>query len=545
MVARYGALYAERSDINGTYERIAQFVVPNHGRFWQTMNDYELAVQWRHRYLYDSTAIHVSQNLAANIHGSLTNPSVRWFTLRYKQDWLNEDVEAMRWMETAQEALWYSIQESNFSLEANEFYLDLVTFGTAVMAHESSPEGDFKFKTYMVRGVYFEEDFDGKPTGIYRQKQYTAAQICRQFPENCPPDIMEQGLSATNAGTMHSVIHAIIKRPYAEEANINLPLPPDRRPVEERFILQKGAIELTQEPRGYYEFPAYVCRWAKQAGSRFGYSPAMNVLSDIMTLNQLVELILRSAEKVIDPPILVPDRGVFGDINLTPGGVTVCRDPKAMQPFESKARFDVSQLQREQLQKTIQDAFFWNQLQLKESPEMSATEVNARMSLMQRLLGPALSRLEADFLDPLVKRGFNILFRSEKLPPLPDVVMAAGGEVDVEYTGILARGQQMEEVQSIDRMMLTLQNLIPIVPQIADTINFDEVFRVMARNLSVPAQCIHSREEVEQIRQARAEQEQAQQEMMMAEQMAGAMKDAGSATKDFAQAGGVSGDIGL
>ena len=508
------------------------------------MSDYELAVQWRHRYLYDSTAIHASQTLSANIHGALTNPALRWFSLRYKQNWLNDDLTAMQWLEQCQEIMWHAIQESNFSLEANEFYLDLVTFGTAVMAHEATPEGDFKFKTYMMRGVYFETDFDGLPTGVYRQKQYTAAQICRMFPDTCPKDIMEQAYSATNAGVMHSVVHAIIKNMDAQDVNLDLPLPPERRPIQERFILTKGAIELTGEPRGYYEMPVYICRWAKQAGSRFGYSPAMNVLSDIMTLNQLVELILRSAEKVIDPPILAPDRGIFGDINLEPGGVTVVRDPKVVMPFESKARFDVSQLQRENLQKTIRDAFYMDQLQLKESPEMTATEVNARLQQMQRLLGPALSRIEADFMDRLINRSFNILYRAEKFPPMPDIVMASGAELDIDYVGQLARGQKYEDVGAIDRMLMSVQNLAPVAPDIVDVVNFEEVFRVLANRLSVPASVLRTREEVAAIREEKAQQAQQEQAMAQMEQMAGAMQQGSQAAKNMSEAGGVGGGLG-
>ena len=544
IVARVGALYTERSNINETYERIAQFVIPQEGRFWQTMSDWESAIQWRHRYLFDSTAVNSAQTLAAHIHGALTSPATRWFNLRFKQDQLNDNVEAMTWLEDCQDRIWYSLVESNFSLEANEFYLDLVTFGTAVMAHDVADDGSFRFKTFMLRGCYFDEDFDGKVTGVYRQKQYTALQIYQRFPENCPDDIIAQAVSATNYNNLHSVIHAIVKNPDFEGEWQGETLPPDRRPVHERFVLQKGAIELTQQIRGYYEMPAYVTKWSKQAGSKFGYSPAMNVLSDILTLNQLVELILRSAEKVIDPPILAPDRGVFGDIDLQPGGVTVVRDTQSLVPFESKARFDVSQLERTQLQQSIKDAFFIDKLQLKESPEMTATETNARMSLMQRLLGPALSRIEADFLEPLINRSFNILFRDEQLSPTPAVVEEMGGELQIEYLGPLSRGIKMEEVESIDRMMLTVQNLVPMVPEIGDIINWEETFRTLAARLGVPAKILRSRAEVAAIKEQRQQQEQQAMQAQQMETMAGALKDGAAATKDFAEAGGIGGEIG-
>ena len=139
--------------------------------------------------------------------------------------------------------------------------------------------------------------------------------------------------------------------------------------------------------------PAYVLRWGRAAGSKFGYSPAINCLSDILTLNQLVEFTLKAAEKVIDPPVLSRQRGVIGDLDLYPGGNTVVRDPRDVVPFESGARFDVSNIEREKLIETIRQSFFVDQLELKQSPAMTATEVNVRYELMQKLLGPALSRM--------------------------------------------------------------------------------------------------------------------------------------------------------
>ena len=150
---------------------------------------------------------------------------------------------------------------------------------------------------------------------------------------------------------------------------------------------------------------------------RSGNSPAMIALPDIMTLNQLVELIIRSSEKVVDPATLVTERGLISDLDLTPGGMTVVRDIEgSVKPYESRARFDVSELQREKLKDSVNRAFYVDQLQLKDSPAMTATEVQVRYELMQRLLGPTLGRLMSDFLDPLLSRTFSIMYRNGALP---------------------------------------------------------------------------------------------------------------------------------
>ena len=40
--------------------------------------------------IFDATAIHASELLAASLHGMLTSSANRWFQLRYKENLLNE-----------------------------------------------------------------------------------------------------------------------------------------------------------------------------------------------------------------------------------------------------------------------------------------------------------------------------------------------------------------------------------------------------------------------------------------------------------------------
>ena len=89
-----------------------------------------------------------------------------------------------------------------------------------------------------------------------------------------------------------------------------------------------------------------------------------------------------------------------------------------------------------------------DQLELNEGPQMTATEVQVRYELMQRLLGPTLGRLQSEFLNPIVERAFYSMLRGNALPPMPEVLQQIGGDLDIEYVGPLARSQKMDEVTS-------------------------------------------------------------------------------------------------
>ena len=48
--------------------------------------------------IYDATAIHSLELLAASLHGMLTSSANRWFSLRFKESILNENDEAREWL---------------------------------------------------------------------------------------------------------------------------------------------------------------------------------------------------------------------------------------------------------------------------------------------------------------------------------------------------------------------------------------------------------------------------------------------------------------
>ena len=529
IVARMRSLEAERRNLDNRWEIISHFVMPNRGRFFEKESDYEESINWRHRELYDSTAVVSARLLASSIHSNLTSASGRWFGLRFRNEMTNKSHEAREWLEECERILYYAINESNFNLEIAQCYLDLVGYGTSVLLHESDGRGGFIFKATMAREIYFEEDFNGKPIGIYRYKKYTALQLLEKYPDTVPPYIKEQAQGATTANVPHQVIHCIRLRMENKDADVSRDLAPEARPYEERYILAKDSHELTPEKSGYYEMPAYVMRWGRAAGSKFGDSPAINVLADIVTLNQLVELILKAAEKVLDPPTLTQQRGIIGDLDLKPAGVTVVRDINGIRPYESGARFDVSQLQREHLINTIQDSFYTKHLILKESPAMTATEVNARYEFMQRVLGPVVGQIKTDGLDPLIKRGFWTLYREGRLPPIPASVLDADDELDIEYLGPLARVQKMSDVTATERMLASLGQIAAVAPEVVDTVDWDKLTRMYAERLGVPFEVLKTEAEVAAIREQRQAQQAQQQQMEAATQLASAMKDGSQA----------------
>ena len=156
---------------------------------------------------------------------------------------------------------------------------------------------------------------------------------------------------------------------------------------------------------------------------------------------------------------------------------------------------------------------------------MTATEVQVRYELMQRLLGPTLGRLQSEFLNPIVERAFYSMLRGNALPPMPEVLQQIGGDLDIEYVGPLARSQKMDEVTSIQRAIDGIMQLAQVNPEVLDIVDVDKAGRTISDRLGAPADMLRGAEQVGELRQSRQQQQQAQAEMEQGQQeLAGAQQ---------------------
>jgi len=536
----YDAMWSAQTSVMSTWETIGRLIVPFRGDFWREVTN-ENAINWHvNRDIFDSTAPNANNLLASSIHSALTNPAYQWFDIVFRDPELRKMARVRQWSQESTRRCYNALMDSNFDLEANEVYLDLPSYGTGLILEEEVLErGSFKellFQSVPLKEGLFEEDSKGQVLRFYRKYKWTAHQIRDKFGDKNLPDKVKDRLDTTMGATdKMDVIFCIYPRPDKSK-NINSPkrLAPKQRPFGYKYILYNCASQLGEEG-GYYEMPAYAPRWRKTNQSKYGNSPGMIALPDILTLNQLVELILTATEKVVDPATLVTERGLMSNLDLAPAGMTVVRDiEKSLKAYESKARFDVSSLQRDELQRSIRNIFYVDQLEMKESPAMTATEVNVRYELMQRLLGPTFGRLKSDFLDRMVERTFNILYRNGEIDPIPEEAYTEGGDLnlDIRYTGPMARAQRMDKVNAAFQwvgQLAEVAGMHPSLESVLDAVNPEEFARITAADSSVDAAMVASKKDMKMKRQAREKQAQ----IMQAAQQGEALQELGKGAQEI------------
>lgn len=522
------ALEQQRKTLDNTYQIIEKFVRPFTGEFFKPLNS-ENEVDWRRREIYDSTAIVAADLLAGQIHANLVSPSVKWFDLRFRTDDLEDDVDAQKWLDGLEESVWQAFLDSSFNLDVAEFLTDLVSYGSAVMFEEEENEEKWEgidFSAINVRDCYFEPDSKGGILRLYRRLQYTDLQMLDRF--DMPKDWKQAHEKESQPDRKWTVWFCIYPRDDERKAYEAADIKPKRiapkvRPWGYKYIMQDTTLEL--EEGGYYEMPAFHTDWKKTAGSRNGHSPAFICLSDILQLNEVVKQSSEARAKAIDPPTLTTERGVIGDVDLEPGGLTMVTEMDQLQVLESKARFDVQDNEIFRLQTAIRAVFFIDKLELKDSPAMTATEVNVRYDRMMRQFSSTLGRIQTDFLDPLIHLTINILMRNGRVPEAPESVK--NKQFDIAYTGPIPRAQQAEIANSIEMLMADYTALGEVFPELLDLVDVDKMGRELAKVRGVPTLIMRSEDEVKKIRADRAVKEKEAMDLAIAQESGKAMEAIG------------------
>ena len=511
LLKRFDRLSSQRQNWETHWQEVADYMMPRKADVTKLRSKGDK----RTELIFDSSPLQAVELLAASLHGMLTNPSTPWFSLRFKDEMAEED-EAKEWLESATETMYAAFNRSNFQQEIFELYHDLITFGTAAMYIEEDNEDILKFSTRHINEVYIAENDKGRIDTVYRRFKISARAAIQQF-----GSAVSNKVDTVNAKDPYEeieIIHAVYPR-----ADFN-PNKKDKSnmPFESVYIEYASGDELSVS--GFREFPFVVPRYLKASHEIYGRSPAMTALPDVKMLNEMSKTTIKSAQKQVDPPLLVPDDGFILPVRTVPGGLNFYRSGTRdrIEPLNIGANNPLGLNMEQQRRESIRAVFYVNQLMMQQGPQMTATEVIQRNEEKMRLLGPVLGRLQSELLKPLIDRVFAVLLRNNMLPQAPEFL--SGRDVEIEYVSPLAKAQKSTELQSIMRAVEILGSLANVAP-VFDYVNFDNLVKHLADIVGVPQKILKTQSQVNAERQQQAQQQEQMQQMQQLQQVAKAGGD--------------------
>ena len=488
---------------------------------WQEVSDYMLPRKAeitkertrgdkRHTLIYDATAIHALELLAASLHGMLTSSANKWFSLRFKETELNSIDEAKEWLEDATSRMYDAIAKSNFQQEIFEAYHDLIAFGTSCLMIEEDQEDILLFSARHIKEIYIQENKKGYVDTIYRRFKMPSQAAADKFGlENVSRDLVNK--ARKNPFDDVQLVHVVRPRldfdPNKQDKK-NMPFQSIYMEYESGHIISIG---------GFKESPYVIPRYLKASTEQYGRSPGMNALPDVKVLNKMVENSLKAAAKQIDPPLLIPDDGMLAPVRMSPGSINYYRSGSRdrIEPLNINANNATTLNAENQRRDAIVKMFHVDQLVISENRNMTATEVLQRQEEKMRILGPVLGRLQSELLSPLIIRIFNIMLRQGLFQPSPDILQSQ--ELNIEYVSPMALAQRSQELQSIMRGLELFGSLGQTMP-VMDYIDENGFIKHIIDILGLPAKMIKSDAQVQEIREQRAAEQ--QQAMEMQQQMA-------------------------
>lgn len=476
---------------------------------------------------YNSSPAIYQRQLAATLHVMLTNPAIRWFNL-VTDDEQPTDRTAYASDVTRRVLEYLASPESMFPTAMDEFYMDVVAYGSACL-FARPPKGGrepqdrlVRFKSIPIGSLSFLEDEEDEKSALFHDFTMTAAEIKTRWPDNVPERIQR-----AKPWERIELTHAVFRREFYEpgkKGSANMPWA--------SCYMTRDCRDLLHET-GMRSNPYLVGRWRKVPGDVWGDGPGHMSLAAVRTASAIKRTMLMAGQLATMPPLAVYANSMEGPIKWMPGAVNYMRASarEMPRPIETGANPAMGQVLLENELDMIRQAFYIHLLALPDRDRMTATEVTEHRMQKLETFSPIVSRLYSEVLTPVVMMTVQAMAEAEMLPPPPSGM----DDMKLEFVGPLSQSQRSSETDSFTRMMMTAAPLLQVDPSVLVNLDPDYTFRSLGHLNNVNPRYFRAEREVQQIRQQEQEQAQQQQQLMSATEAAGAFRNAAAGAKDLGQ----------
>lgn len=493
---------------------------------------------------------------AAGFSIHLTSPARKWFELApsiplmdaSREHDLDESLEVLT------EATREVFSASGIYQQLDKLYEHLLAFGTACMIVLPNPRASgynlvsastLRFGTYAL-GI----GADGTVNRVSRKFEFTANQLAEEFGQaHLPPNVLQMVREGRGAQARFVVTNLIepnrVGDVWDDSAKIcGLP---------EEMVYRSIYLPDWSEPgfevldvRGIPINPIVAPRLERELGDVWGRGRGVDALPLARALAALREDAINITGNISDPALFL-DISLQGQpLRLERGGITYYPMGEGRQPsipaipVNQSLQGIVEQTQdlRNELAETLLVTRFAVIDALKANPGVkTATEVQQLVRENLGLLGPIVTGLDRELLDPLVGAVATITLRAaqEEGLDLSALAPVLDSGMKIVYIGEIHQALKAGNINALTTLSQFVAGLMEATqdPSVADNLRKDEAVREFADAVGANKRVLTAPEEMAQTRQARAEQTQQAAEMAMLQQGATAAKDGATAVKTF------------
>lgn len=515
IINKFEKIASKRSTFENVWNDISAYFLPNRGMVTTALADGTM-VDPR---ISTGEGQQLVEKLAATIISGAINTKTKWIKLTSNTPKLNNDHAFLEWADEAADVLMATFlnQSGNFENQNYQFILDLIAYGTAGMCvTKGTKETPVLFRTRHISQLYLDEDYTGKVDSVYSRLEMTPRQLVQQFGiDNVSNDVQKEFEEGSDQRQV--VIHAVL--PTIEVKNIG-DVQIDKKFTSIYIEKESGHILLIE---GFNQNPYIASRWVQYTGEVYGRSPAWIGLPILRQLNFLNVMKSKGLTLAITPPIMMSDDAVIPQVRIEPFGLIPGALNEAgqaqMQFLTPPSQLDKAFFEEDKLKQTLEGIFYIGSLPDQNKVAMTAYEVQQRTLKELKAMGPQITKLISEYLDPLIKRVFSILLEGKYITPLPKDF--GNVNIDINYTGYLANIQKLADVEALNTLMNTMVPVANIDPTVLEIFDFESIMRHTSSITGLPPRMIRSPEEIAQIQQQKQDAQQQQMQLQQAQQLQG------------------------
>lgn len=501
------------------------YLAPNDGQF---EGDLQNDGRRRDRKLNNKRPVRSVQIMAAGMASGMASQAREWFVLEAPNG-VPRTTAVQQWLYIVQQAIRSVLAKSNLYNILPQVFHSQGVYGTAAMAALPDEQDIVRFHHYPAGTYAIDTSARGVVDTFYREYTATPRQLVQQFgADNLSPSV--KLMAERGELTKIWCCHLIEPNPDADmERADNLSMP-----WRSTYWEKGSTAEMVLRQSGFRSFPVMCPRWDVNGENTYGTGPGDIALGKSKELQLLESDKLRIVQQIARPATAMPISMRGQNSSLVPGGTVWMPDQligsARAQPVYVPEQNALAVVANEVLncERAIAEAFFEDLFLLISQSEgpMTAFEVAQRKEEKMLMLGPVVERNNDELFDPLMDQVFAIMLEQSTprwmgilpgeplLPPPPEELQNV--PLTIEYVSILAQAQKAVAVGSIERALQFTGLLVRSGVQDAfDKINTDEAQIAYYEAIGAPPTMLRAPDEVEAIRQSRA---QAQQQQQLAEQ---------------------------
>jgi hypothetical protein len=432
---------------------------------------------------FDGTSGYGSHVFSQFVQGALFNQATAWFSLRSRDPAVNAKPENAAWLADTTLRMLLALRP-NFYGPAGQVVHSWGLFGNGPMLIEeiTKPrEGGNRFRfTSIPWGKYvMAEGDDGRIDKFIRSLKLPAHEVVKIGDASDDVKKCAEKDPLKEFEVLHSIMPRDFQQTYSKSKTKT-----NREYDYASCWVEKDKKKLLKES-GYRKFPVAVARYDLIAGETYARGLGEVSLADQKTLSMADERAIMKWDRELDPPLLQKRNSIIGGILSTQArGRTVVTDiHNSIKPLNEGSNWVAHDQMAERKQRQILQIWHVQEilnLLAREKPEMTAFEVNARLTLLQQIIGPIFGLLEAEFLSVIVDILLDLMAHIPDMiaEPTDDIAQSSPyGAFDVVYEGPLARAQRNQTITNIREGIADVAGVVGLYPQAQLIVDWEKTLR--------------------------------------------------------------------